>query len=180
MKISRYFTLREATRSQWATRNGIDNAPGPLERRNISLTARNLMDPIREHFGLPIQPSSWFRSLRLDSALKLDGINRARRKAGLPTLSLDELAWRREQTGEYWSQHLEGCAVDFEVPGVSNYEVVRWIVTESGLEFDQVILENPGPGPNDGWIHISHRPSPRREAKKMVDDVFFDLTFSGR
>ena len=54
------------------------------------------------------------------------------------------------------SQHGKGEAADFEVTGVSNLTVARWIV--GSLPFDQLILEAWQPGdPNAGWIHCSHR-----------------------
>jgi len=46
------------------------------------------------------------------------------------------------------SQHRLGCAADLRVPGMTPDEVVRR-VTQSGLPFDQVILEF------DSWTHIS-------------------------
>ena len=54
------------------------------------------------------------------------------------------------------SQHGRGEAADFEVTGVSNLLVARWI--RDTLPFDQLILEAWAPGdPNAGWIHCSHR-----------------------
>jgi hypothetical protein len=49
---------------------------------------------------------------------------------------------------------MRGQAVDFEVPGVSNYELAKWI--SENLIYDQLILENYTPGqPNSGWVHCS-------------------------
>lgn len=54
------------------------------------------------------------------------------------------------------SQHGLGEAADFEVPGVSNLTVCRWIVEY--VIFDQLIREGySGGGINDGWIHASYR-----------------------
>jgi hypothetical protein len=54
------------------------------------------------------------------------------------------------------SQHGEGEAADFEVPGVPNLTVAIWI--RDHLPFDQLILEAWSPGdPNAGWIHCSYR-----------------------
>lgn len=54
------------------------------------------------------------------------------------------------------SQHGKGEAADFEVTGVSNVIVARWIV--ANLRFDQLILEAWSPNdPNAGWIHCSYR-----------------------
>lgn len=54
------------------------------------------------------------------------------------------------------SQHGKGEASDFEVTGVANLTVARWI--RDTLPFDQLILEAWSPGdPNAGWIHCSYR-----------------------
>ncbi|MCZ4340564.1 D-Ala-D-Ala carboxypeptidase family metallohydrolase [Sphingomonadaceae bacterium G21617-S1] len=59
------------------------------------------------------------------------------------------------------SQHGKGEAADFEVPGVANVLVARWI--RDYLDFDQLILEAWNPrDPNAGWIHCSWRASGRR------------------
>lgn len=52
------------------------------------------------------------------------------------------------------SQHGRGEAADFEVPGVANIIVARWI--RDTLPFDQLILEAWSPdNPNAGWVHTS-------------------------
>jgi zinc D-Ala-D-Ala carboxypeptidase len=59
------------------------------------------------------------------------------------------------------SQHGKGEAADFEVTGVANVVVARWI--RDHLDFDQLILEAWSAGdPNAGWIHCSWRPTGRR------------------
>ena len=50
------------------------------------------------------------------------------------------------------SQHTIGQAADFEVPGVSNMEVAKWIA--ENCEFDQLILECYTGG-NTGWIRAA-------------------------
>lgn len=52
------------------------------------------------------------------------------------------------------SQHGKGEAADFEVTGVSNLVVAKWI--RDNLVFDQLILEAYSKtDPNAGWIHCS-------------------------
>ena len=54
------------------------------------------------------------------------------------------------------SQHGKGEAVDFEVPGIPNIIVARWI--RDTLPFDQLILEAWNKNdPNAGWIRASYR-----------------------
>ena len=47
-------------------------------------------------------------------------------------------------------------AADFEVFGLSNAELVKWI--SENCEFDQMILEFHNlDEPNSGWVHCSYR-----------------------
>ena len=59
------------------------------------------------------------------------------------------------------SQHAKGQAADFEIPGISNYDLAEWI--EDNLEFDQLILECYKGG-NTGWVHCSYIPDGRKES----------------
>jgi len=53
------------------------------------------------------------------------------------------------------SQHTKGEAADFEAYSISNRGLAEWV--EGNLEFDQLILEYPGPDPRDGWVHCSYK-----------------------
>src|SRR5690606_32172476 len=62
--------------------------------------------------------------------------------------------------GSKSSQHCRGEAADFEVPGVPNRTLARWI--EKRLEFDQLILEfYRAEVPGSGWVHCSYVAPPR-------------------
>ncbi len=52
-RITENFTLEEFTHSDTAEERGIDNTPSPLQEDNIIALAENIMQPIRDHFGLP-------------------------------------------------------------------------------------------------------------------------------
>lgn len=143
MKLSKNFDLSEMTRSSTASRNNIENNPTPCQIAAGRLVALEVMQPIRDFFG-PVSPSSWFRSVELNN---------------FPSIR-----------GSKTSQHLLGEAVDFEVPGVDNYEVADWIM-RSSIPFDQLILEFYVKGqPSSGWIHISHAAArtQRGEVKSAV------------
>lgn len=71
--------------------------------------------------------------------------------------------------GSKSSQHLVGEAADIGC-GVSDEELHRWIVTESGLKFGQCILEKP---PGKSWIHISLG-APWRDPKRCGESLYFD------
>lgn len=128
-RLSPHFTLEEFTRSATARRLNIDNTPGAADIAAMRALCRAILEPVRLHFGgKPVRITSGYRCPRLNKAVGS--------------------SWR--------SQHRKGEAVDFEIPGVSNYDVARWI--RDNLVFDQLILENYVRGdPNSGWVHVSYR-----------------------
>lgn len=134
MKLSKNFSLNELTKSYTAIRLGIDNTPNSTELANLRRVAENILQPVRDHYGKSFTPSSGYRGLDLNRAVN----------------SSDT------------SQHVLGCAVDFEVPGVSNYELAKWI--NDHLIFDQLILEFYYSGkPYSGWVHCSYSTTNRNE-----------------
>jgi hypothetical protein len=126
MRLSPHFTFLESYKSQTAERNDIDNTP-PVELVPRLITvATKILEPVRAHFGKPFSPSSWYRCLDLNRKL----------------LSKDT------------SQHVKAQAVDFEVPGITNYKLAEWC--RDNLTFDQLILEFYTPGKSEsGWVHCS-------------------------
>ena len=111
MQISDHFTLSELTKSSTAERLGIANEPGSMEVENLIMVCDQILEPVRNHYGIPFAPNSGFRCLELNRAIGSSGN----------------------------SQHVKGEAVDFEVPGIANKEVALWVM--ENCEFDQLILE---------------------------------------
>tara|TARA_R110000803_G_C11888313_1_gene310626 strand:+ start:144 stop:599 length:456 start_codon:yes stop_codon:yes gene_type:complete len=132
MLLSENFTLAEMLKSQTAERMGIANYPHDTHIECLKKLCVNILEPIRAHYRKPIQPSSGFRS-----ELLCEVIN-----------------------SKKTSQHALGQAVDFEVIGVTNEDLCRWII--DNLEFDQLILECYTGG-NSGWVHCSYSDQHRRE-----------------
>ena len=127
MQLSDHFTLSELTKSSTAERRGIANEPGSTEIENLITVCDQILEPVREHYGIPFAPSSGFRGLELNRAIG----------------SSDT------------SQHVKGEAVDFEVPGIANKYVALWVM--ENCEFDQLILEFYKEGiPDSGWVHCSY------------------------
>lgn len=132
MQLSPSFHLHEFVRSQEASRRMIDNTPRPEHVANLTMLCHMVLQPVRDYYGLPVSISSGYRSPALNRAIK-----------GSPT-----------------SQHMTGEAADFEIAGISNIAVCRWIAET--LRFDQLILEFYTPGdPNSGWVHVSYNPRER-------------------
>ena len=126
MKLGKYFSLEEMTRSQTASRRGIDNTPTTEQINNLEDLVFHVLDPIREYFRLPITINSGFRCSELNRAVG----------------SRDS------------SQHTQGKAADFEIPTVDNLDLALWI--SENMNFDQLILEFHTPGlPRSGWVHVS-------------------------
>ena len=127
MQLSDHFTLSELTKSSTAERRGIANEPGSTEIENLITVCDQILEPVREHYGIPFAPSSGFRGLELNRAIG----------------SSDT------------SQHVKGEAIDFEVPGIANKDVALWVM--ENCEFDQLILEFYKEGiPDSGWVHCSY------------------------
>ena len=128
MKLSKNFSLAEMTKSQTASRMGLDNNPSEDEQENLRLLCERVLQPVRDHFNKVLTISSGFRNIILSQ------------KIGSSAKS----------------QHCAGEAADFEIYGTPNNEVSDWI--KENLMFDQLILEFWEPGqPNAGWIHASYK-----------------------
>jgi len=142
MKLSENFSLQELTKSQTATRKGIDNTPSEEHQENLKSLCTNVLQPIRDHFGKVVTVSSGYRSPELCTAI------------GSKTTS----------------QHAKGEAADFEIFGVSNKELSDWI--HYNTQYDQLILEYWNESdPNSGWVHCSYSQGKnRRQYLKAYKD----------
>lgn len=146
LRLSPHFTLGEAIKSQTALRHGIDNMPPQQIVPYLVDTAENILEPIRAKYKQPFSPSSWYRCPLLNTLLK----------------------------GSRNSAHIKGYAVDFEVPGITNFEVARWL--SQNLEFDNLILEfYDGLNAHSGWIHISYIKGNNRGRVQRYDGKRFQL-----
>ena len=126
MNLSKSFTLNELTKSQEATRLGIDNTPNEEHILNLKLLCENVLQPIRDYYGMPVSVSSGYRSAKLCEAIGSSSK----------------------------SQHTKGQAADFEIFGVANKDLADFIV--KNLDYDQCILEFWNENePNSGWVHCS-------------------------
>ena len=127
MQLSKNFNLVEMTKSQTATRKGIDNTPSPEHQANLQWLCMHVLQPIRDHFSQVVTVSSGYRSEALCLAIG----------------------------SKITSQHAKGEAADFEIFGVSNKELADWI--HFNLNYDQLILEYwKEEDPNSGWVHCSY------------------------
>ena len=125
MKLSANFSVSELTRSQTATRKGIDNSPNDEQLKSLKDLCENVLQPIRDHFGKPVRISSGLRVPELNAAIG----------------------------GSTTSDHCLGRAADIEIPSVDNMALATWI--SENLIFRQLILEFYNGTPDSGWVHVS-------------------------
>jgi zinc D-Ala-D-Ala carboxypeptidase len=136
MKLSKYVSLAEVTRSDTAKRKGIDNSPTAEHLENLKVISEEVFDKVREYFGVPIFISSGYRSAALNKAIG----------------------------GSSTSDHNLGKALDLDQDGhgngVTNMDVFKYI--KDNLEFDQLIYEF-GTDKNPDWVHVGYRKGANRK-----------------
>ena len=140
MKLSGHFSLAELTKSQTAVRKGIDNKPTLDHIENLTELCTHVLEPTRRNFGKPMVISSGYRSEELCEAI---GSSKN-------------------------SQHAKGEAADFEMFGVDNKELAKYI--KNNLVFDQLILEFYNPDdPSSGWVHCSYSKEENRKQSLLYN-----------
>lgn len=103
-----------------------DNTPSMQVIDNLQVLVDSVLQPIRNKFG-PVTVTSGYRSPEVNKAIG----------------------------GSATSDHCFGFAADFEVAGVDNKELARWVA--DNLKFKQLILEFYTKGvPDSGWVHVSY------------------------
>lgn len=135
--ISKYLNYEEATKSQTATRLGINNEPNPQQLESMKYVAVNVFDKVREFVGGPLHASSFFRSDKLNAAI--GGSSKT-------------------------SQHMKGEAIDIDCDTFghgTNQEVFNYI--RVNLDYDQVIGEYPDAKGKWSWVHVSLKKSGNRK-----------------
>ena len=140
MQLSGHFSLSELTKSQTADRKGIDNKPTLEHIENLTELCTQILEPTRRNFGKPMIITSGYRSEDLCVAI------------GSKTTS----------------QHAKGQAADFEMIGLDNKSLAKYI--KNNLVFDQLILEFYTPNdPSSGWVHCSYNKDENRKEALLYD-----------
>ena len=126
--LTPHFRLSEFSRSATADSHGIDNSVPKELIPSLKNLCEQVLEPLREHFGIPVVISSGYRCPQLNKAV-----------GGVPN-----------------SQHLKGEAADIILPpslsskpsSLSSW--FYWILDNTC--FDQLIWEKKG---SSRWIHVS-------------------------
>ena len=151
MRLTKNFTLREICKSNTAKRNGVSNIPNEIQVKAIRALAENILQPIRDKFGIT-KINSGFRSIELERIVCRRRIVQEMKLGGT----------RRVMAYLERKSHPKGQAADIEVPGVDNRKLYEWI--KDNLEYDQLILEYyEDDDPSSGWVHVSWNEDSNRE-----------------
>jgi hypothetical protein len=142
-KISEHISFKEAVYSDTAVVKGISNIPNPIQLENMKLLAEKVFEPMRIHFNIPIEITSFFRCKKLNTAVG----------------------------GAKDSQHqaLNGAALDMKTDnylGVTNEMVFDYI--KDTLEFDQLIAEKVDEDGLMAWIHVSYKKEGNRNQVLII------------
>ena len=150
MRLSKFFSLEEFTRSDTARKLGISNEPTPEHVQNLSDMCVNLLDPIREAWGAPLIVSSGYRGYKLNAAVK----------------------------GSKTSAHCFGLAADLvpvDARDIDEFKAfVPKFLKKSGLPYDQWIDEtrkNEKAGGNvwtTEWGHIGYKDRKGRQRRQNL------------
>ena len=126
-RISRHISLKEAIKSNTATRLNIDNTPRELDLIKMTEIAEKIFEPLREWVGGPIKVNSFYRSPELNSAIG----------------------------GSKNSQHCIGCALDIDDTFGHKTNAQMFDYIKNNLDFDQMIWEF-GDDDECDWVHVSY------------------------
>lgn len=146
--LSDNFKLSEFTKSQIATRKGIDNSPTEEHLSNMEKLCENVLEKVRREFFIRYRKglflSSGYRSKALNEAIE----------------------------GSEKSQHCKGMAadVDGDVNGLPNSEIFDFIVSNKNIDFDQLIWEY-GNDESPEWIHVSFDPGKEVQRGEILRTV---------
>ena len=161
MKLSKNLSLKEATKSDVAISNGIDNTPTPEEVEILKLTASKVFQPIRDHFGVKIKVTSMFRSASLNK--KLRG-SKTSSHMSCQAIDIDADAFKETYTNTNGEEVL-----------LTNSLIFAYAV--NNLEFDTVIWEF-GDDNEPDWVHISYREGNNRtrvlRARRGKSGVYYE------
>jgi len=114
--VTKNFTLKELLQSNTADLHKITEQYNPSEEviKNLELLAKNVLQPLRDHLGIPIKLNCAYRCKRVNALI--------------PGSSMT-------------SDHLKGCAADIDLNDVElNKKVFFWI--KDNCKFKQLINEH--------------------------------------
>ena len=125
IQLSEHFSLSEFTKSITAERLGISNQPSYEQVLAMRHLCREVLEPLRQHYGAPIRITSGFRCEALNKAV--GGVGN--------------------------SQHMDGEAADLSVPSEEvARDWFQWLAHHT--DFDQLLFEH-SQRLHNRWLHVS-------------------------
>lgn len=126
-QLTQNFSLQEMTRSEYATRNGLDNTPDDIEIASLKELCK-MLELIRAYLDAAIHITSGYRSVEVNVGIG----------------------------GSKTSQHCYGQAADIDTWHTTKelYEMIKYMVQRGLITVGQLICEFAD-SPTGGWVHIS-------------------------
>ena len=141
VRLSKNFTLQEYTKSQTATRQGLDNTPNDEHLAKAKVLFENVVQKVRDNFGVTVI-NSGYRGPALNEAVG----------------------------GSSKSQHCKGEAADIEIFGLDNKILASWIHNNIKYDQLILEFYKPS-DPQSGWVHVSYTDDCRKQFLKAYKDA---------
>jgi hypothetical protein len=138
----RYFTISELSRSYTATKNGIDNTPGAVEKMHLIELIENLLDHVRYEWGEYCKKNGLGTGALVASS-------------GYRCPQLNKLVG-----GAKASAHLYGYGADIVPANGLIQTFKKWLLNDFlkkdkyHLKYDQIILEKSS---KSEWVHFGYK-----------------------
>ena len=128
MRLTEHFQLSEFTRSSTADKYGFKNIPSETQISNLKALCENVLEPLRQHFNVPIIIGSGYRCPQVNNHPDVRGATN--------------------------SQHMTGEAADIHLKSIEEgKQWYTWIM--DNYTFDQLIWEHESKTSNHYWINVS-------------------------
>ena len=137
MQLTKHFSLEEFTESNTATRLNINNDPPPEILSNLFLLA-STMEEVRTLLDKPISINSGYRCPQLNKVIG----------------------------GSKTSAHMKGLACDFISRQFGSPLAIAKEISESTIQFDQLIYEGT-------WVHIGLSDNPINQRREILTAKFY-------
>ena len=144
MNLSKHLTLKEATKSATAIKNGIDNQPTIAQLEVLKAIAVNIFEPCRQYVGGPLAVTSGFRGEELNELIG------------------------GSLTSDHCISDDKTAALDLDCDvykGKTNAQLFNYIRTTR--DFKQLIYEF-GDENNPDWVHVSYSTDPALNKREVL------------
>jgi len=141
--LTEHFRLSEFTRSATAERHHIDNTIPSTLIPNLKNLCKEVLEPLRQHVGVPVIISSGYRSPELNRLV--GGVKNSQHQSGE---AADILIGNQLATKEH-RLVMNDCFI--------------WI--QDNCSFDQLIFESNG---TTRWIHVSCKPDITQNRQRIL------------